>query len=97
MSLAGQSGTAWVYLAGSYPLDTYGDQLILDTWSSSSGTLGEHYPMLWSIPTINSWFQVTLGFGSGTLVDRIAISLSPDAAGAWTGTMYVDDVVINPL
>jgi hypothetical protein len=95
VNLAGHTGWAWVFFAGSYPLTDFGNQLLLDTWNSSSGAQAEHnVPFFGNIPT-NDWFQVPLGFGSGTLVDRIAISLSP--AGNWSGTIYVDDVVISPL
>jgi len=95
VDLAGHSGWAWVYFAGSYPLTDFGNQLLVDTWNSSSLATGDHnVPFFGNIP-INGWFQVTLGFTSGTLVDRIAISLSP--ASNWSGTIYVDDVVISPL
>jgi hypothetical protein len=93
-NLSGFSGSAYVYFAGDYPLTDFANQLIVDTWSSS-GTGGDHVvPYFGNIPT-NGWFKVDLGFTSSVQVDRIGITLSP--ASNWTGTMYVDDVVINGL
>jgi hypothetical protein len=51
-------------------------------------------PFFGNIPT-NQWFKVSLSFSSSVPVDHMAIVLAP--SGNWTGTMYVDDVVINGL
>ena len=93
-NLSGYTGSAYVYLAGSYPLSDWTNQLVIDTWSSPS-TSGDHVvPYFGNIPT-NEWFKVDLGFQSSLPVDRIGITLTPSSN--WTGTMYVDDVVINGL
>ena len=93
-NLSGYSGWAYVYFAGDYPLTDFANQLIVDTWNSS-GTGGDHVvPYFGNIPT-NGWFKLDLGFTSSVQVDRIGITLAP--ASNWTGTMYVDDVVINGL
>jgi hypothetical protein len=93
-NLSGYSGWAYVYFAGDYPLTDFGNQLVVDTWSSS-GTAGDHVvPYFGNIPT-NGWFKLDLGFTSSVLVDRIGIILTP--ASNWTGTVYIDDVVINGL
>ena len=94
IGLSGYSGSAYLYFAGDYPLTDFSNQLIVDTWSSS-GTAGDHVvPYFGNIPT-NQWFKLDLGFTSSVQVDRIGISLAPGSN--WTGTMYVDDVVINGL
>lgn len=94
VNLSGYTGWAYVYLAGSYPLTDFSNQLLVDTWSSS-GTIEDHVvPFFGNIPT-NEWFKVDLGFLSPNQVDRIGIVLAPSSN--WTGTMYVDDVVINGL
>jgi hypothetical protein len=93
-NLSGYSGWAYVYFAGDYPLTDFSNQLVVDTWSSS-GTAGDHVvPYFGNIPT-NAWFKLDLGFLSSVQVDRIGIILTPTSN--WTGTMYVDDVVINGL
>jgi hypothetical protein len=94
VNMSGYSGWAYVYLAGAYPLSDYGNFLSVDTWNSS-GSKGDHaVPYMINIPT-NEWFKVDLGLLSSVPVNRIGISLAP--ISAWTGTMYVDDVVINGL
>jgi hypothetical protein len=93
VNLAGYSGWAYVYFAGSNPLTDWTNQLLVDTWTGS--TQGDHLvPYFGNIPT-NTWFQLALGFTSATSVDRIGITLAPSTN--WTGTVYVDDVVINGL
>ena len=94
VNLSGYTGSAYVYFEGSYPLSDFGNQLIVDTWTSSGTQADHNVPFFGNIP-INQWFEVSLGFTSPTPVDRIGLSLSP--ATNWTGTMYVDDVVINGL
>ena len=94
VNLSGYTGWAYMYFDGSYPLSDFGNQLVLDTWTSS-GTKAEHnVPFFGNIP-INAWFKVPLAFSNPTPVDRIGLSLTP--ATNWTGTMYIDDVVINGL
>lgn len=95
VNLTGYTGYAWVYLAGSYPLSDWGNFLTIDTWDSSSGTAGDHNVPFQANMPINEWFKVSLGFQLSTPVNRVAISLTPNTN--WTGTMYVDDVVINGL
>lgn len=84
-----------MYLAGSYPLTEYTNILTVDTWNSS-GTKGDHIVQFFgNIPT-NEWFKVDLGFTSlSESIDRMAIILTPSTN--WTGTLYLDDVVINGL
>ena len=94
VNLSGYTGWAYVYFDGSYPLSDWTNQLILDTWTSSGTKADHNVPFFGNIPT-NEWFRVPLAFDSPTPVDRIGISLTPSTN--WTGTMYVDDVVINGL
>jgi hypothetical protein len=93
--LSGYSGWAYVYFAGSYPLSDWTNQLLVDTWVSSGSKQDHFAPYFGNIPT-NEWFKLALGpFQSPVPVDRIGITLTPSTN--WTGTMYVDDVVINGL
>ena len=95
IDLAGFTGSLYLYFAGTTSLTDFSNQLIIDTWDSSSGTAADHtVPFFGNIP-INAWFKVDLGFLSSTPVDRIGIYLAPSSN--WVGTMYVDDVVINGL
>lgn len=94
VNLAGYTGSAYLFFAGSYPLTDWTNQLLVDTWTSA-GTKVDHYaPYFGNIPT-NTWFKLDLAFGSSVPVDRIGITLAPSTN--WTGTLYVDDVVINGL
>jgi hypothetical protein len=94
VNLSGYSGSAYMYLAGDYPLTEYTNLIAVDSWTSS-GTLADHnVPFFGNIPT-NQWFEVSLGFSISVPVDHIGISLTPSTN--WTGTMYLDDVVINGL
>ena len=93
VNLSGYSGWAYVYFAGSVPLTDWTNQLGVKTWNSS-GMEDNFTPFFGNIPT-NQWFKVSLSFSSSVPVDHMAIVLAP--SGNWTGTMYVDDVVINGL
>jgi len=83
-----------MYLAGSYPLSDWGNLMTVDTWSSSGADGDHNVPFFANLP-INEWFKLELSFTSAVPVDRIGIILTP--ASNWTGTMYVDDVVVNGL
>lgn len=91
VDLAGYSGTAQIYLAGSVALTDFTNQILVKTWGSS-GVEDNDVPYFGNIP-LNQWFKVNLAFSSAQVVNRIAIVLAPSSN--WTGTMYVDDVVIN--
>jgi hypothetical protein len=94
VNLSGYTGWAYVYFAGSYPLSDWTNQLLVDTWTYSGAKQDHVVPYFGNIPT-NEWFKVDLGFQSSVPVDRIGITLA--SSSNWTGTMYVDDVVINGL
>jgi hypothetical protein len=93
INLAGYELSASVLLVGP-ELTTWSDAFQLDTWGPSG--LGDNLVLLWGsnpIPT-GAWFSVRAKFLSGTAVNRIGLRLSPSSN--WVGSMYIDDVVIEP-
>jgi hypothetical protein len=91
-SLAGYRFSVWLYVAGP-ALSNWNDGLDIDIWSGS--TFGATEPVMVGGVTTGQWFNLTgtLPASITTPVDRIGIRLVPSMA--WTGQMYVDDMVLT--
>jgi hypothetical protein len=92
VDLAGYTFTAWVYISG--PAFGALDFFFIDTWGPSG--LGDDSPLaIGSSILTGSWFLVTGNLVSGVPVNRIGLRLAPTTN--WSGTIYIDDVVITGL
>jgi hypothetical protein len=84
--LANATISAWIYLDGP----------ALGTWSTL--TIGTPDMLGGSAPgsvQVGRWYQVQYG-SAATQATEIAIDLAVNALdGAWSGTMYIDDVSIS--
>lgn len=93
VDLAGYTLTAWVYISG--PALGALDFFFVDTWGPSG--LADNSPAaVGSSILTGSWFQLPpVVFVSGVPANRIGFRLAPTTN--WSGTIYIDDVVITGL
>jgi hypothetical protein len=91
INLAGYQLTAWVYLSSASELPAWQDAFQIDTWGPTGA--GDYQVLLWGPISTNAWFKITSTFSSATPVNRIGLRVTP--TGSWSGSMYIDDVVIT--
>jgi hypothetical protein len=93
-SLNGRVVSAWAYVAAaSFPSCGGNHDVSIRVYGSG----GDGTAATVSNPPLNTWFQVSGTVTSATYSSayRIGISLYVNCAPTWSGTLYVDDVVIG--
>ena len=77
-----------VYLDGSAM--TTGTDLSLQGWGPPTDYTIDDYPILTDIVPVNQWIDFNVTLTDLIEIDHIGIKI--EAAGEWTGTMYLDNV-----
>jgi hypothetical protein len=87
--------SVWVYIAGpAFPSCGGGDHTF---GMNVSGSRGSGFPAVVDNPSLNTWFQVTGTITSDTYssAHTVDFSMYINCVPTWSGTVYIDDVVIN--
>jgi hypothetical protein len=94
VDLENRTITAWAYIAGPAFPSCSGDRTF---GMNVTGTSGSGFPANIDNPTIGSWFQITGTINSDNYnrAHTVDLSLNLNCSMSWSGTVYIDDVVIN--
>ena len=69
---------------------TTGTDLSLQGWGPPTDYTIDDYPILTDIVPVNQWIDFNVTLTDLIEIDHIGIKI--EAAGEWTGTMYLDNV-----